>query len=112
MRAGRLNQRITLQKKTTTFNAASHRSDSWVNQTTMWGEFVDPQGGRGRELYNQARQVQADMTHLVRIRRWESGTITPGDYRFTFGSRTLNILAVSNPHEGRRELLLSCREIV
>ena len=105
MRAGKLRHPVTIQEVTVT-NANGEVSRAWA--TITHGSVraaIMPQNGRE---YYQAKQVHADMTHLVRI-RYLAG-VTP-EMRVRFGTRNLNIIDVVNIEERGRQMLLTCQEV-
>nr|WP_315210104.1 phage head closure protein [uncultured Albidiferax sp.] len=64
MRAGSLDQRVTLQSRSTVQDAAGQDTITWVDVATVWAE-VRPL--RGREFF-AAAQVQQEQSIKVRIR--------------------------------------------
>ena len=105
MRAGRLRHPIEIQYD----NGAQDSYGQWV---PSWTKLVDWHGSieplSGNELW-RAQQVQAEVTHRIRIRYRAS--ITPRN-RIVFGTRNFDILAVLNHDEKNRELELLCKEVV
>lgn len=105
MESGKLRHRVTIQQAT-----ESRDADGGVTRT--WGTFatvhaaVSPLSGRE---YLQADQVQAQVTHRVRIRRYPG--VTP-KMRVLHRSRVLNIEAVRDLDERISVMELLCREEV
>jgi len=64
MQAGKLRHRVTLQKQMTTKNANNEDVVTWVRDSDCWAHV---RALRGRE-YFAAQQVQAGVTHTVRMR--------------------------------------------
>ncbi|KKK83023.1 hypothetical protein LCGC14_2797540 [marine sediment metagenome] len=106
MRAGLLGRhRITIEQQDTgTANAGGEIIPTWSDYAVSVPVEILPQ--RGREFY-QAQQVQAEITHLIRIRYLPGVT---SKMRAIFGTRTLHILDVRNVDERSREMLLMCKE--
>ncbi len=70
MKAGALRHRVVVQQDTgTTQDAQGHVTESWATYATRWAS-IEPLSAR--ELWN-ARQLQPDITHRVRM-RWDSLT--------------------------------------
>lgn len=108
MRAGQLGRhRIDIQQPVEgTADAAGEIPITWSAYASSVPVEITPQGGRE---FVQAAQVQAEMTHLLRI-RYLAGVTSA--MRVMFGTRKLYILAVTNVDERNRETLLSCKEDV
>lgn len=64
MRAGLLDQRVTLQSRSEAADAMGQATITWVDIATVWAQV---QALRGREFF-AAAQVQAEHTLKVRIR--------------------------------------------
>jgi SPP1 family predicted phage head-tail adaptor len=83
----------------------------WGTVATRWGK-IEPLSGR--ELW-QAQQVQADVTHRIRLRYFAG--LHP-KHRFAKAepklgtTRIFSILGTPNPDERKREQLCLCKEQV
>lgn len=64
MRAGQLDQRVTLQSRSVTTDAMGQETITWLDIATVWAQC---QAVRGREFF-AAAQVQQEQTIKVRIR--------------------------------------------
>ena len=104
MEAGKLRQRVILQSFVATRDAYGEPIETWSTVVTLWGA-VEPL--TGREFY-QAQQVNAEITHKVRIRY---RTLTNSRMRFLLGTRIFEILYIVNENERNRELIMLCKEI-
>lgn len=106
MRAGRLNQRITFQRRTESINAYGEDVGSWSDLVTVWGG-VEPVSGK--EFF-AALQVQSNVTVKI-VCRYSSDTsgITTKD-RISHGSNTYDIAAVLNVGSRNKELQFMCIE--
>jgi SPP1 family predicted phage head-tail adaptor len=112
--AGKLDKRITLQRNEGTANADGEIVASWVDKYQNVPARIEPLSGR--ELFS-ARQVNAELTHKVTIRR-EDKDVKPADRISYLRSVPLgetayfDILAPPNVHEADQTLELLCVERV
>jgi SPP1 family predicted phage head-tail adaptor len=105
MRAGRLNQQISVMALASTQSATSGEMiEKWATTalTDVWAE-VSPL--KGRELFN-ARQFQAEVDTLITI-RYTTLEIVP-TMKITYKTHDYNIQSVINPFESNRELQILC----
>lgn len=105
MNAGKLNTRVTIQKRTVTRGADGSEVEAWINGDTVWAEVKNQSG---REFYT-AQKINAELTHLISIRY---RTDVRPTWRLKLGNRYLDILSAINVNEANRELLISCKEVV
>lgn len=105
MFAGRLRHRVTVEQVTEAVDSFNEPDETWTTRATRWGEVL-PQDGR--EFFS-AQQINAEITHLVRM-RYLAG-VTP-KMRLRLGTRIIKILSVINVEERSRELLISGQEVV
>lgn len=105
MQSGRLRHRIEIQQSADAPDEYGQGVAVWSTVSTRWGEVVPLEG---RELW-QAQQVQADVTHRVRLRY---DTPPAPKSRLAHRGRVLNILSVMVVEERRKELVIYCREEV
>ncbi len=94
MITGKMDRRITLQRKTVTTNGYGEEVVAWTDLATVWAEKVDM---RGSERYAAAQAV-AQLDTKFRI-RYRSG-ITPID-RIIYGNTTYDVGGILEI--GRRE---------
>lgn len=87
MRAGRLDRRITLQRRTLAENDYGEAIETWVDLATVWAEMLPV---RGAERY-AAQQTVAETEIKWRI-RWRPN-LTPID-RLTYDGRTYDVNGV------------------
>lgn len=104
MQAGKLRQRVTLQQVTRVPNQYGEMVETWADVATLYAA-VEPL--RGREFFD-AEQVQADISHRVRIRYYPG---VDSMMRFRFGTRYLYVNTAINVDERRREMHCMCREM-
>ncbi|MFH0914831.1 MAG: phage head closure protein [bacterium] len=105
MTAGALRHRFVLKTVFETKDTFGAVVESVLTFATVWAS-VKPLLGRELLL---AQQMQADVTHHVRM-RYIAG-VTPKMTGF-LGVREFQILSVINPEERNRELVLVCKELV
>ncbi|HRC61626.1 MAG TPA: phage head closure protein [Dehalococcoidia bacterium] len=109
MRAGRLRNRVVIQRRTGAVNAFNEPTDTWSALATVWAG-IEPISGRE---YFAAQQVQSELTHRVTIRYLEG--VTPKDRvawtdPATQATRYFDIRAVIDRDERHREQQLMCVE--
>ena len=104
MRSGDLRHRITLQTFTTAPDSYGEPIKTWSDLATVWAA-VEPLSGR--EFF-EAQRTNAETTYRVRIRY--RADVVP-TLRIAYAGKTLEIQAVIDVGERRRELHLMCREI-
>ena len=103
--AGSLRRRVTLCQPSPSRNSLGETVPGWAAVFDCWAS-VEPLSGR--ELW-QAAQVQADVTHRVRI-RYHPG-IGP-TWIVRYQGLQLNILSAINVEERNRQWELLCMEQV
>jgi SPP1 family predicted phage head-tail adaptor len=104
MKAGRLNQLITIETPTTTLTASGDKQTTWATFATVYGSV---QGAKVQEQWD-AESVFPLITHQV-ILRYLAGVTS--DMRLRVGSRVLHIEGPPiNPAERNIELHLLCIE--
>lgn len=109
MRAGALDQRVTFQLKTDSFNSYGEPITSWADSWTDWGEAIT----KGGTEYYAAQKVNASTEVVFRIRyksTLDSSTASV-NYRVKWLSRYYSILNVNSVNGAYRELLISCKEV-
>ena len=102
MRAGQLDQRVTLETRTTEPGGWGEPVETWTPVATVWA-VVEPLAGRE---YMAAQAAQSEIVARIRI-RYRPG-ITSQD-RVIHEGTTYNIKSVIDIRSGRRELVLMCR---
>lgn len=107
MQAGKLRERVTIQQEVVTRDTFGAEVNPWTDVATVWAS-VRP-GSSGERFISAADQVQATITHTVRI-RYRAG-LTP-KMRLKWEGRYLGIQSVVEPDGRTRELVLLCLEIV
>jgi SPP1 family predicted phage head-tail adaptor len=109
--AGTLRNRIVLQSPMISRGVDASEFKQWNDDATVWA-MIDTQGGR---QFNQARMVNAELTHEITI-RWRSGVSPLMRIRYDdpkSSARYFDIRSVVNPeNEKRHMLLLHCVELI
>ena len=106
MNIGALRHQLTIKAINTTEDSYGEvTEDPTTTECTVWGS-IEPLSGRELLL---AQQIQATVTHRVRI-RYHSG-LDPS-MQIVFGTRTFDILSIINLEERNRELEIMCREVL
>jgi SPP1 family predicted phage head-tail adaptor len=100
---GRLRQKVTLEKATSTTDNAGGCTETWASVVSFYAD-IRPSGGD--EAYRQGK-VQDKITHKVYC-RWRSDIKTA--YRLKYESRYFNIKSIKNIDERDRFLELTCSE--
>lgn len=96
MQAGRLRDRVTVQRATTTADDYGQEVAAWQDAGEHWCE-VRPTFNRG------------DVSHTVRLRA-EAGPLAPLGHRLLWQGRILDVLEVDGPDGRNIELRAECRE--
>jgi SPP1 family predicted phage head-tail adaptor len=104
MRAGRLRQRITLERATEVADAYGQPVATWRAAGTYWGA-IELVGGRESVV---AEQLQARVTHLITLRASDQ-EITTKD-RLRLGSRVFGVTMVNDVEARGRELRILAEE--
>lgn len=128
VRAGKLNRRITIQKKTLTQDATGADIPIFTDYKTVWASIVPLIG----KEFNGARQINSEITHLIKIRydselfierypvgddvfiEENSGRIEGvfPKWRIKYGSRYFDVLFALDSEERHFFVTLQCREVV
>ncbi len=107
MQAGKLRERITIQNEVIARDSFGAENNSWRTVATVWGS-VRP-GAAGERFISAADQMQATITHTIRI-RYRAG-LDPKQ-RLIVDGKLLGIQSVVDPDGRKRDLVLLCLEIV
>jgi len=100
--AGKYRTRVTIQSATRTLNSMNEPEYTWSTYATRWGELAPT---NGRE-YLSVLQTQAQVAGILRLRSdTQTRAITP-DMRCVVGSRTLNIGAVYDETDAKKEMVI------
>lgn len=108
MFASQANNLIQIQAPTDTGDSAGDVVESFTTIATVYA-VIKPASGR-ESLYSQ--QLQSPHTHKITI-RFLAALMPPPvgcKHRVLYDGRTLNIVAVRDPDEGKRYLELTCDE--
>jgi SPP1 family predicted phage head-tail adaptor len=110
MRAGRLRNRLEIWRDVPITNEIDEGGHPKVKATRIrriWAD-VAPQSGKE---YQEAKQQNAELTHLIKVRYESAADLQPTDY-LKLGGRRLDVLYRMNVMERDRELQLQCKEVV
>ena len=99
MRVGELGHRVILQQQTLSRDGFQENVATWTDVARVWAA-VEPNAGR---RYFEALQANAEVSGVVRIRYRID--IDP-TWRLSHNSRTLEIVAIKNPQERNKEMLI------
>ena len=102
MRAGRLDQRVTIERRQVGSGGLGQPSNTWVPLATVWAS-VEPLTGRE---FIQANTLQSPVAARVRM-RYMAG-ITTAD-RVVHRGKTYSLEAVIDARSAREELVLMCK---
>ena len=98
----RLDQRITLQRRTTGVDALGQESTAWVDYATVWGGVTTK---RGRE-YFASGAVQGEAAMAVRIRYLADViTLGSGALRVMYRGQPYDITEPPQDVDGQREAI-------
>lgn len=97
MQIGKLNRRITIQENTPEQNDIGEWVDSWSDWATVWAA-IEPASGK---LFYESKQLDSKVDGRIRIRYIEGLEPT---MQIVFEGRILNIVALLNVKENRREI--------
>lgn len=105
MEAGKLNRRITIQRKTVTPDSYNQPIETWKDEFSLWAQVIS---SGGREYY-AAQKLNAS-TEIVFSVRYTTGIASTD--RIKYGSRVFEILSVNDVNGMREELQISAKEVV
>lgn len=108
MSAGKLNRRITIQRRSATLDDYGQESSGWTDIATVWAD-VRPIGGR-EKLRSMA--VESTLTHtvLVRYRTDLLPAVAADAWRIVYGTRILQITASMDQDDARKFIIFDCVE--
>jgi SPP1 family predicted phage head-tail adaptor len=110
MRISKLQQRITVQRRSTTLDAYGQEINSWTNIGIVWAEVKTLRGAE--KLRTNAMVVESQLTHQVTVRY--SALFLPSidadAWRILLGTRIFNITASWNVDEADKTIVFDCTE--
>lgn len=104
MNAGKLDQRVTVERFTTTTDSWGQPIETWAPLFTCWAA-VEPLVGRE---FIAAQAAQSEVTARIRM-RYRPG-LTAQD-RVIHDGKTYNIVSVIDVRSENRELVLMCKAL-
>lgn len=99
------NRRITIQRKTVTYNSYNEPIEAWSDNASVWAGIVTSGGG---EFY-AAQKLNAETSAVFKIRYTDDFTTLD---RIKYGSRYFQILALNDVDARHEELRISAKEVV
>ena len=102
MKAGHLDQRVTIERLVETVDKYGDSTSEWVTLATVWAA-VEPLVGRE---FMAALQVQASVSTRIRM-RYRPGVLATD--RVIHEGRAYSVTSVIDVRSGGRELQLFCR---
>lgn len=105
MRAGKLRHPIVIQQASESNNSIGEPIATWTTYAERRASIANPGGGEsfGNHQINAEANLNFTLRHL-------SGVTTK--MRVSFDSRVFDILAIRNPMERNKTLILECKEQV
>lgn len=100
-----LNRRITIQKKTITYDAYNQPIEEWTDEKTVWAAVINTGGG---ELY-AAQKMYSETEVVFRVRQQNSVTVLN---RIKFDNRTYEIIAINDVDAGHEEYQIAAKGVV
>ena len=107
MQAGKLRERIEIQRKQVARDGFGAEQITWKHQAITWADVRSLDGTES--VLSSVDQVMATITHSVLI-RWSDG-LSPA-MRVIWRGRVLNILSIVEGDNRQRQLILKCAEYV
>jgi len=107
---GRLDKRVSIQRRSATKDAYGQELDSWTTIAQVWAQ-VKPLGGKER-MRNSAMVVESILTHTITV-RYSASLMPPLEadaWRILYGTRIFNITASRDVEEDRRFIEFDCTE--
>ncbi|TXH48140.1 MAG: head-tail adaptor protein [Desulfurellales bacterium] len=105
MQAGKLRQRITIERATETRDAFGATLQSWGTLATVWAEVLPK--AAGEEFTSDAASERTSQGYTINL-RYRSDVTTM--MRVNWQSKLLDIESVADPDGRRRALRLECKE--
>lgn len=107
MQAGKLDQRISIRRKTVSYNSYHEPIDTWAHVFYQWSEAIT---GGGGEFYAAQKQY-AEINVVFRMRYDAvSSTISEID-RLVWGDGEYHILGINQSGGNKRELLITTKRV-
>ena len=105
MKAGAMNNVITLQTKTATADSYNQQIETWADTLTVFAQVITTGGG---EFY-AAQKVNAQTAAVFRVRY---GPTITALMRVKYGTRLFEILSLNDVDGRHEEYLISAKEVV
>jgi SPP1 family predicted phage head-tail adaptor len=105
MRSEQLRHRITIQQPTISQGSMGGATETWSTLATVWAQKANKSS---REFY-AAHKINAEITDLF-ICRHRTGV--ESNMRVLFDGQAYDIISAIDPDGRRRELHITCKEVV
>jgi SPP1 family predicted phage head-tail adaptor len=112
MEIGKLDKRVTLQRRSATLDAYGQEVNTWVTAATVWAN-VRPVSGKEK---SSMATIDAMMTHKVTV-RYNVDFMPPTKvdawrivYPTKAGTRIFDIKAAQDVDEARTHIMFDCQE--
>lgn len=107
MRAGKLAQRVIVERPVETQEASGAMTRTWSVVATVWGEVVPATSGMRERLVSS--MLLADADTRIRIRYAPIIADIDATWRLRVGAITYNIVGAANVNMANREFEIMCR---
>ena len=107
VKSGKMNKRVTLQRRSEGRTAVGQPVDTWSALDTVWAD-IQPVSGTEHLL---ASGEASDVTHKVRVRARADFRLAPRD-RILYGTRTFDIHSVLDEAERGDLWLIMTKEVL
>ncbi len=99
--------RVTFQSPPTAVDAAGQKTGTWTDVITVSAQIRGPGGSAGK----RGDQTEELVNSIVRIRYPRTEWFPDPEMRISHDTRTLNIVAVSDPDGRKRYLEITAKEV-
>lgn len=111
MDIGRLNHRITVQRRSATLDGYGQELNAWTNIATVWANVKPLKSQREKEEL-RSFAVESELTHTVAV-RYRASFMPPKTvdaYRIVYNNRIFNIFGARDLDEDRQYIIFDCTE--
>lgn len=112
MDIGKLDKRVTFQRRSSTLDDYGQQLDAFTDVATVWAN-VEPLGGREKMM---AMAMDSQLTHRVSV-RYNTALLPPIEvaalriqYPTPTGVRLFNITSAKDSYENRKHIIFECVE--
>ena len=108
MSAGKLDRRITVERRVTTLDSYGQQSSGWTAIATVWAN-IKPLAGK-EEVRSGSLETVLTHTVMVRYQVDLMPAIEADAWRILYGTRVLQITAARDLQDARRWIVFQCVE--